>query len=203
MKKIFILSSFLILLNTGFLYSNDTNVKAFVDIYFGESKDIVEEKIENNPDISLSSYNFGDGLSASISLNVGSSRYLHDLSFDFFNDQLCLVKITSPNRSATYFDSDVINFRDNLVKLIEIQYGEPSWIRKLNFSDIEAGYIKWSHIWYANDVNKDKSIKIGLSVYSYKYYSVMHIEYPPLLEAKELEEAKREEEEREKDSTLF
>ena len=202
-KAMFTVILILVLFNAGFLFSNDINVKAFGNIFFGESKDIVEDKLKNNPEITLATFNFGDYLLVYMHLNVGSTRPSHNLYFHFYNNQLYSVEIRSPRKNANYFKSSIINFRNNFVNMIEAQYGAPSWTRNLEYFDIETGYIKWSHIWYAVDINEDKTIKIGLSVYEYEYYSVMKIEHPPLLEAKELESKQLEEEQTQKDSDLF
>ncbi|MBK5263502.1 MAG: hypothetical protein JJE17_13205 [Peptostreptococcaceae bacterium] len=179
-------------------------VKAYGDINFGDSKEVVEKKVLKNPKIEVSPYlTFSVFFMADINIPVGRDTYSFSMDFDFFNDQLYQVTISSPDRTASYFDSDVKAFRDKLVEIVESQYGAPSWTKDLSFSDIDPGYIWWSHRWLPNDLGQEKEINIGFREYKYEYSAMMYIEYPPLVEAKNQAETEAERKATEKASGNF
>ncbi len=170
--------------NNAALSSSSSLGKAFRDINFGDSQNIVEIKIENDIKI-LEKYH---GL---YEYEIGEIPYR--VYFDYYQDQLCSVKIKSNDEMANYFDTKIKNQRDTLVDVITKAYDEPSRTYDVNFFDMQSGYIKYSHIWYEDKFdNTGKIIKIGLGEYDATYYSAMYIEYRPFIEAKEAEESKKE-----------
>ncbi len=172
-----------------------TQVKAYEDINFGESKATTKYKVKQSQDIELSVVSdWGNTLSTETVIVVQSQKVTFDIYFHFYENQLYRVEIESPDRTADYFDSSVKAFRNKLVDIIERQYGGASRTYDVDFLDVESGMIIWSHIWGSKDVGENKEIKIGFSTYEAEYESVMHINYLPLLRSKEQAEKKEEEE---------
>lgn len=215
MKRFFLIEliAFLLIVN---IYANDFGmdltqddisteyqVKALDNIYFCDTKEIVSEKIMNNPNYEVVLKPFKIFEMADIKIPIGNNKYDFNVYFNFYENKLYRVELSSPKRMANYYDTDIINFRNKLVEIIQMQYGKSSWNRELSFSDIDSGYITWSHIWNAHDIGQKKEIKIGISEFDYEYTAKVYIDYLPLIDEKNLKEKALEEETTKNISTIF
>ena len=186
---------------TAFHVFGASNVKAYGNINFGESRSIVKRKVNQNPDIEASfNIDWEDNIYFS---EIVIGQYTYDLNFHFYKDELYRVVVSSPKRTADYFDTFVKSSRDKLVELIEPQYGRPSWENDISFFDVKSGYTTWSHVWKPEKTGEEKTIKIGINSYKAEYSAKIYIEYLPLVRKKQQAEEKREKESTEDQSENF
>lgn len=216
MKKSIFSLILCLLLSIGVLNSEPTRIKAFANTRFGMTKKEVENNLVYNPDIRIARYVTSPSdplIIATTYLNISSVRLEFDMWFDFYEDQLYRVRLSTQGRPVGNIKLDAEKIRDNLVSLIKTQYyASPSYIRNVELSEI--GYINypsihncyWTHIWNQKDLNDNKIIKIGYYLRNFRDYAAIYIEYPPLaeiVEKKELEKAKEKEAELNTDTNYF
>ena len=190
-KKLFI--SFLLLVIVLSLSLNilaeDDSLKAYRDIKFKDSESTVREKWNDDEKITS---NMGYP-------HVSFNHVGYDLYFDFYEDQLYSITFYGPEHTADYFDTDLKNQRNQLVRMISNKYDSPDMEKELNFFDVENGYITYTHKWNIDD----KRIIIGTGGTDYKYYNTLIIEYLPLYNKVQKEQEEEESENVEDDSSDF
>lgn len=159
--------------------------RAYRDIHFADSFDTVANKIFKD-EAFLNGFvpvsrSLGmaksprEWLSWGMQVNtiIGGDRYLVD--FDFYDDKLYRITFTGGAYSASYFDTALMDLRDNLVKVITGAHGSPSHTRETSLLGMSAGYVTWSHIWDTNA--EGTSYRIGLAQSGFSYYPVLSIEW--------------------------
>lgn len=157
---------------------NENSKKAYRNFEFGDSEEAIKSKAKEDEKI--------DDSYGMYYTNIAVKSYY--LSFDYFDGKMYKASFSGPSYNADYLDTKLKNGRNKLAEIISSQYGEPIWSRNIRFFDIDSGYISWSHVWEL----EDKTIKIGISEYEYKYSTKMWIQHLPLLEEKEAAEKAKE-----------
>lgn len=130
---------------------------AYDNLYFGDSEATVMKKLDY-PHYKTFKY-----------IDIGG--YTFTLTPLYHNNQLYKVRISSKERTANYFDTDVRFYQNFLIELIKKQYGNPDNSYIIGYFDLNSDYISWSDIWYYDT----KTIKIGLLESDYQYSAVMWI----------------------------
>ncbi len=118
--------------------------KAWRDINFGESMQVVAEKLDSYKDLEIlipggPSITEFSGTPLELLESPGFVyTYLGSvpfaLNFDFFEDQLFRVQFEGEEKTANYFDTDIVNERNTLVRIIEKTKGFPDNVIDVRFS---------------------------------------------------------------------
>lgn len=169
------------------LFKNDIGgCKAYRDINFGDSEQLVIKKLSKDLKIDLPSV--GGGLLAYVDYN--ESKF--SMFFYYYKNQLYRIEFLGSALSASYLNTKIKEERDLLVQMISNKYGDPSGSWDVDLSDSDMG----SHRWIEYKIGETKKISIGFFENTDStYYSVMYIDYLPIFEQKkeEAEQKKKEE----------
>lgn len=177
-KKFLLVFAVVLIINFGaniVVAESENLVKAYRSINFGDSKEIVIQKIADDP--CIISQNYGDGQYAKVVIG----DYNFDLSFSYCYNQLCRVAFRGDERDAEYFDKITKVERDLLVQVTSQNYESPSISRDIDLCDLNNGFVTWSHIWSEEQVGEAREIKIGIGKSDKQFYTEMHIYYLPLI----------------------
>lgn len=158
---------------------NVEGLKAYEGINFTNSPETVKEKIKDSDTIKTLLF----GTTPHVFIN----DYKYLLEFKYYNDKLYRVEFRSIQEGADFFNTKVKDQQNILVNTITQQYGESDVQRKLSILDMDNQYISWSHLW---EIDNIKRIKIGIGETEYNYYSVLWIEYLPIVKEIEAEKEK-------------
>lgn len=104
---------------------------------------------------------------------IGGDRYV--VKFEFYDDKLYQIRFLGNPNTASYFDTDVMARRDNLVRVITGAQGAPTRTRPLHFFDMNSGYATWSHVWETNE--EGVAYFIGIAESGYQYLPILSIEW--------------------------
>lgn len=152
--------------------------KAYREINFGDSPEIVELKITNDPELTK-----GYGATVAYTNLVGQQFML---IFQYYNDKLYEVSFTDNKEySADYLDTKVSDIVNDLAAVISNKYGAPSYQKQLSILNMSNGYIALSHVWNEAKTAEEKEIRIGIGERDFKFYAGMYVTYLPLSREKE------------------
>ena len=216
----------------GFASSSGQKVKAYRNIEFGITRGELIRRIDEDDKIKSSGHSSGwenrdnwtefdwtyEYASRDIWVYLGDSKY--DLIANFYGNEEDpnggmgdsgfveseLMRLWFMSQLESYFDTDlVIKRRDYLVRLITKQYGESGKRQEVEPVNLDEYETKFSHIWYSEQTEQQKHIKIGVECSSSGnyYLAVMAIEQPELVAKREQAERKKESEEAEEESQDF
>lgn len=160
-------------------------IRAYRDINFGDSAAVVAQKVFDDTSIRtpLEAYTadsrtlgrFTQQIADRNAFYVDIGGIKYDVTFVFNDNKLYRIRFISALESASYFDTRVKQSRDNLVDVITRAHGRPTTTTNLSFFDMQAGYIKWSHVWRTN--SEGVAYKIGIGEGGYEYYASLWIEW--------------------------
>jgi len=213
------------------VYSKD-GIKAYRNIDFGITRGELIRRVDEDKKIKSSGHSFDwddrDLWSESDWAFEYASRdiwvYLSDTKYDlianFYGNQedpnggmgdggfveSKLIRLWFMSPLESYFDIDlVIERRDYLARLITKQYGEPGKRQEIEPVNLDEYETKFSHIWYSEQTEQEKRIKIGIECSSSGnfYLTIMAIEQPELVAKREQAERKKESEGAEEESQDF
>ena len=191
--------------------SGQPTTKAWRDINFGESVQVVAEKLNSYKDLEMlipggRSVTEFSGTPVELLESPGFVyTYLGGvpfaLSFDFFEDQLFRIHFEGQKKTANYFDTDIVGERNTLVKIIRETKGRPDTAIEISFLSMEPQHVLWSHIWNAGNTNVRYNIGIGER--ESEYYAALWISHLPLLNAYENSSRQENDKEVKEDATDF
>lgn len=169
---------------------------------FGDSKDVVEKKLESDPAVCRYSGNFVRLFGhPALGKHIDIGLYKYYIVPEFHKDKLYQIIICSYEETATYYSTKVKDYWRNLVDVISAQYGKEKWgrTRYIDFFEHKPGYMQFSHVWLYGT----KTIQIGVGKTEYQYYAVLYISHQPTVDALKAVKKHKEREKRKKSSDTF
>lgn len=176
--------------------------KAWRDIQFGDSPDVIGQKLRAYDDVTVgwlcSEAVVGinppqttnlvsddimkkcmqNSLYEGFHTKIGSSEFT--INFEFYDSKLFRVKFRGASWPADMLDGTVKADRDMLAAIITQARGAPNYAKDLTILGIDPEYYNWTHMWDTN--SEGVATFIGLSSYDFKYYPVMWAEWTYLRE---------------------
>lgn len=178
-KKILLVFAIIIIFNFvayGVSAEGGNSVRAYRNINFGDSKEMIIRKIYEDPKIEP--YDFALGDYAKVDLG----GLIFDIFFNYNVNRLESIAFVGEFLTADYLD-EVKAQRDVLVQIISNKYGDPAFYKDITIDDISwASVISASHAWVKEQTG-GKLIEIGINAEveeekgELEYYALMIICY--------------------------
>lgn len=161
-------------------FESENQAKAYKEINFGDSEEVVKKKIFADPEIESLNNRLGK-------VNLGGHTFV--LFFSYHNNQLYRIGFIGERVTAGSFETKIRKELDFLGKMFKKEYGNPSFFHTVTRANVYDEGNVLSHRWKGGRAG-DKDIKILVCEKESLYYILFSIEYTPLLEKMEEEKSK-------------
>ncbi|MBX3139877.1 MAG: hypothetical protein KF875_03930 [Trueperaceae bacterium] len=162
-------------------------IRAYRDINFGDSAEVVVQKVFEDPSIAVPTGSYATDSRkleltrqlvnmGAVFVNIGGTRC--NLEFEFNDDKLYRIRFNGEGGNFIALELDTW-YRDNLVEVITRAHGQPTAVAApITLSDLRQmreDSVVWTHEWRTN--SEGVAYKIGFVKTTNRYYSTLWVEW--------------------------
>ena len=158
--------------------------RAYKDINFGDSVQVVADKLVQHEDIRdhftplperVEGYATAEDILRYGNLETTIGNYDYHTNFDFFDGRLYGITFQSESEDASYFDTHISGAEATLEQLITASQGAPDHRSQATLTDLNNGFATWTARWETNE--EGAAYRVGLARFDLRYAALLRIEW--------------------------
>ena len=158
--------------------------RAYKDIYFGDSVQVVANKLVQHEDIRDGFTPLPERVEQSTTaedllrygyLMTTIGNYDYHINFEFFDGRLYEMTFQTEPENASYFDTHIAGARATLEQLITASHGPPTYRSPATLADLNNGFVTWTARWDTSE--EGAAYRVRLAQFDFRYAAILRIEW--------------------------